>query len=45
MILLDRVTKTYGKDNAPALNRMSLFVEPREFVIIIGSSGAGNQRC
>ena len=41
MILLDRVTKTYGKDNAPALNRLSLFVEPREFVIIIGSSGAG----
>lgn len=41
MILLDRVTKTYGKDNAPALNRMSLFVEPREFVIIVGSSGAG----
>jgi cell division transport system ATP-binding protein len=41
MILLDRVTKTYGKDNAPAVSRLSLFVEPREFVIIIGSSGAG----
>ena len=41
MILLDRVSKLYGKDNAPALSRMSLFVEPREFVIIVGASGAG----
>ena len=41
MILLDRVTKTYGKDTAPALSRLSLFIEPREFVIIVGSSGAG----
>lgn len=41
MILLDRVTKTYGKDTAPALSRMSLFIEPREFVIIVGTSGAG----
>lgn len=41
MILLDRVTKTYGKDVAPAVNRMSLFIEPREFVVIIGASGAG----
>jgi len=41
MILLDRVTKTYSKDAAPAVNRMSLFIEPREFVVIIGSSGAG----
>ena len=41
MILLDRVTKSYGKDSTPAISRMSLFVEPREFVIIVGSSGAG----
>jgi len=41
MILLDRVTKTYGKDVAPALSRLSLFIEPREFVIIVGTSGAG----
>lgn len=41
MILLDRVTKTYGKDMAPALSRLSLFIEPREFVIIVGTSGAG----
>src|SRR5665647_3313692 len=41
MILLDRVTKAYGKDSKPALDRVSLFIEPREFVIIVGQSGAG----
>lgn len=41
MILLDRVTKKYSKDGEPALNRMSLFIEPREFVILVGTSGAG----
>lgn len=40
MILLDRVSKSYGRA-AVALDRVSLHVEPREFVIIIGSSGAG----
>src|SRR5438105_10299973 len=41
MILLDRVTKIFGKDSKPALNRVSLHIEPREFVIIVGTSGAG----
>ncbi len=41
MILLDRVTKTYGRSNAPALDRVSLHVEPKEFVIVVGQSGAG----
>jgi cell division transport system ATP-binding protein len=41
MILLDRVTKVYSKDAKPALNRISLHVEPREFVILVGTSGAG----
>jgi len=41
MILLDRVTKSYGKDTTPAVSRLSLFIEPREFVIIVGASGAG----
>lgn len=40
MILLDRVTKIYGKETT-ALNRISLHIEPREFVIIVGTSGAG----
>ena len=40
MILLDRVTKTYSR-NSTALDRVSLHVEPKEFVIIIGASGAG----
>lgn len=41
MILLDRVTKTYTRGLAPALDRVSLHVEPKEFVIVVGSSGAG----
>ncbi|HET7301784.1 MAG TPA: cell division ATP-binding protein FtsE [Candidatus Saccharimonadales bacterium] len=41
MILLDRVTKTYGKHATPALDRVSLHVEPKEFVIVVGQSGAG----
>src|SRR5579859_7743216 len=41
MILLDRVTKTYGKVATPALDRVSLHVEPTAFVIVVGQSGAG----
>lgn len=41
MILLDRVTKTYGKTATPALDRVSVHVEPKEFVIVVGQSGAG----
>ncbi len=41
MILLDRVTKTYNKKLGPALERVSLHIEPKEFVIIVGKSGAG----
>src|SRR3990170_6267455 len=40
VILLDRVTKTYNR-RGPALERVSLHVEPKEFVIIVGQSGAG----
>jgi len=40
VILLDRVTKTYNR-RGPALERISLHVEPKEFVIIVGPSGAG----
>lgn len=41
MILLDRVTKTYNRNLGPALDRVSLHVEPKEFVIVVGQSGAG----
>lgn len=41
MILLDRVTKAYSREAAPALDRVSLHVEPKEFVIVVGASGAG----
>jgi len=41
MILLDRVTKTYNKAAGTALDRVSLHVEPNEFVILVGQSGAG----
>lgn len=42
MILLDRVTKKYPRvEGPPALERLSLHVDPKEFVIVIGQSGAG----
>lgn len=41
MILLDRVSKTYNKNMGTALERVSLHVEPGEFVIVVGQSGAG----
>lgn len=43
MILLDRVTKTYGRDGEKeaALQRVTLHVDPKEFVIVVGQSGAG----
>ena len=41
MILLDRVTKMYPGDNEPALNNVSIHIEPNEFVFLVGKSGAG----
>lgn len=41
MILLDRVSKVYGRKGEPALDRISLHIEPKEFVIVVGASGAG----
>ena len=41
MILFDRVTKTYPGDKRPALDNISLHIEPNEFVFIVGKSGAG----
>ncbi len=41
MILLDRVSKTYGRRNSSVLQRISLHIEAKEFVIIVGASGAG----
>lgn len=41
MILLDSVTKTYVGDAKPALDNVSLHIEPNEFVFLVGKSGAG----
>lgn len=41
MILLDRVTKIYPGDEEPALDNISLHIEPHEFVFLVGKSGAG----
>lgn len=41
MILLDQVSKTYRGDPRPALDRVSLHIEPNEFVFLVGQSGAG----
>lgn len=41
MILLDSVTKTYPGDSEPALDHVSLHIEPNEFAFLVGKSGAG----
>lgn len=41
MILLDSVSKQYAGDPHPALDSVSLHIEPNEFVFLVGKSGAG----
>jgi len=41
MITLDRVTKRYPQSPRPALDKVTLAVDAREFAIIVGASGAG----
>ena len=41
MILFDSVTKQYPGDAEPALDSVSLHIEPNEFVFLVGKSGAG----
>ncbi len=41
MILIDRITKIYPGDENPALDNVSLHIEPHEFVFLVGKSGAG----
>ncbi|MBR3332561.1 cell division ATP-binding protein FtsE [Candidatus Saccharibacteria bacterium] len=41
MILLDSVTKKYPGDSVPALDSISLHIEPNEFAFLVGKSGAG----
>lgn len=41
MILLDSVVKQYPGDAKPALDTVSLHIEPNEFVFLVGKSGAG----
>lgn len=41
MILLDDITKYYPGDKKPALDSVSLHIQPKEFVFLVGKSGAG----
>ncbi len=41
MILFDRVVKQYGKNGNLVLDRVTLHVEPKEFVVVVGQSGVG----
>jgi cell division transport system ATP-binding protein len=41
VIRLERVTKTYPTSTRPALDRVSVAVDPGEFVFLIGPSGSG----
>ena len=39
--MLDSVSKIYPGDEKPALDSVSLHIEPNEFVFLVGKSGAG----
>ena len=41
MILFDSVSKYYPGEKTPALDNVSLHIEPKEFVFLVGKSGAG----
>ena len=41
MILLDNVTKYYPHETKPVLDNITVHIQPKEFVFLVGASGAG----
>jgi ABC-type sugar transport system ATPase subunit len=44
-ISFDDVSKRYGENAAPVLDRVSLDVREREFLAVVGPSGSARPRC
>jgi multiple sugar transport system ATP-binding protein len=40
-VIFDQVTKVYAKDDAPAVNNLSMEIEDEEFLVVVGPSGCG----
>ncbi|MGI9252511.1 MAG: ABC transporter ATP-binding protein, partial [Thermomicrobiales bacterium] len=40
-VIFDNVTKTYGGNSAPSVNKLNMEVHDKEFLVLVGPSGCG----